>query len=301
MAGTRAALERIGAHLEESMGVREHDLRPKLSPVPHSKDAGRRPLRNVGRVDVNMVIPDPDQPRVEFSQEAIDRLAQSIREKGQLSAIRVRWSDALNKWVIVAGERRWRATKQAGLPTIDCYFHEDELSKSEVLEQQLIENCLREDLKPLEEAKAFSLLMDLNGWTGKQVAEALRVQPSKVTRALALLRLPGDIQDDVEAGHISPRSAYELSKLDDDDARRELARKAASGRLTHDQAAKAVRQRKGKRAAQPRSTKLTFQAENGWRITVSAGRRGTYHEIEQALSQALDEVRHRIANNVRMF
>ena len=249
MAGTRSALEKIGAHLEDSMGVRERDLRPKLSPVPHTRDAGRRPLRNVGKVDINMVIPDPEQPRVEFSEEAIERLAQSITDKGQLSAIRVRWSEEFNKWVIIAGERRWRATKRAGLPTIDCYFHENEISKSEVLEQQFIENCLREDLQPIEEAKAFSMLMELNGWTGKQVAEALRVPASKVTRAMALLKLPDDIQDHVEAGKISPRSAYELSKLSDDEARRELAEKAASGRLTHDQAAKAVRQRKGKAAA----------------------------------------------------
>ena len=114
-----------------------------------------------------MVIPDPEQPRVEFSEEAIERLAQSITRKGQLSAIRVRWSDEFSKWVIIAGERRWRATKRAGLPTIDCYFHENGISKSEVLEQQLIENCLREDLQPIEEAKAFSMLMDLNGWTGQ--------------------------------------------------------------------------------------------------------------------------------------
>jgi ParB family transcriptional regulator, chromosome partitioning protein len=175
MASTRSTLESIEGNLEESMGVRAIDLRPRLSPVPHGKDAGRRPLRNFGRVDVNQVIPDPDQPRVEFSEEAIARLAQSIREKGQLSPIRVRWSEEFSKWVIIAGERRWRATKQAGLPTIDCYFHDGDLSRSEVLEQQLIENLLREDLKPVEEARAFVTLMELNDWNGKQVADALRL------------------------------------------------------------------------------------------------------------------------------
>ena len=283
------------------MGVRERDLRPKLSPVPHTKDAGRRPLRNVGRVDINMVIPDPEQPRVEFSEEAIERLAQSISEKGQLSAIRVRWSDEFSKWVIIAGERRWRATKRAGLPTIDCYFHEMELSKSEVLEQQLIENCLREDLQPIEEAKAFSMLMDLNGWTGKQVAEALRVPASKVTRAMALLKLPDDIREHVEAGKISARSAYELSKLSDDETRRELAEKAASGRLTHDQAAKAVRQRKGRALAKQRGTKLSFVTEAGWKVTVSTAKKGNYFEVEQALTEVLEEVKHRIANNAQLF
>src|ERR1700752_1439942 len=148
MKTTRRILDNIGANLEESMGVREHDLRPKLSPVPSVRDAGRRPLRNVGQVDINKIIPDPDQPRVEFSEDALERLAQSIRDKGQLAAIRVRWSDQMAKWIIISGERRYRATKRAGLPTIECYFHEGEISRSEVLEQQLIENLLREDLQP---------------------------------------------------------------------------------------------------------------------------------------------------------
>ena len=72
--------------------------------------------------------------------------------------------------ISIKRKRRWRATKQAGLATIECFFHENDLSKSEVLEQQLIENLLREDLKPLEEARAFVSLMELNAWTGRQLA-----------------------------------------------------------------------------------------------------------------------------------
>jgi len=301
MASTRSRLEQVSANLNESLGVREQDVRPQLSPVPAQRDEGRRPLRNVGRVDMERVMPDPDQPRLEFSNEAIDRLAASIRDKGQLSAIRVRWSDAHQKWIIIAGERRWRATQQAGLSTIDCYFHEGDISRSDILEQQLIENLLREDLKPVEQAKAFSGLMELNGWNARQVAEALRVQPSTVSRALALLRLPSDIQQQVEAGNLSARAAYEFSKLPDDDARRRMALQAAEGAFTHQQAASAVRQRRGKRKAAPRGTRQTFLTEEGWKVTVSAGRKGTYHEIEQALELALAEVRHRIQNNVQLF
>ena len=171
---------------------------------------------------------------------------QSIRDKGQLSPIRVRWSDNASKWIIVAGERRWRATKRAGLTTIDCFFHEQPLSESHVLEEQLIENCLREDLQPMEEAKAFEKLMALNNWNAKQLAEAVRLHPSKVSRALSLLRLPGDIQADVGAGRIPARIAYEISKLKDATAQRDLATKARSGQLNHRQAAGAVRQRQGK-------------------------------------------------------
>ena len=165
------------------MGERKYDCRPQLSPVPSVKDTARMPLRNVGRVDITMVVPDPEQPRGWFSEEALESLAQSIREKGQLSAIRVRWSASAGKWVIIAGERRFQAARRAGLSTIDCYFHEAELTPSEVLEQQLIENCLREDLRPLEEAKAFAKLIELNAWTAKQLSQAISVPQSRVSRA----------------------------------------------------------------------------------------------------------------------
>jgi len=294
-------LSRLDAQLEESMGRRGVDLHPTLSPVPRGKDVGRRPLGEFGRVSITQVLPDPHQPRVEFTEEALERLAQSIRDKGQLSPIRVRWSEELGKWLIIAGERRWRASQRAGLMTIDCYFHEGDLNRSEVLEQQLIENLLREDLKPLEEASAFSDLMELNDWNGKQLAEALRLDPSKVSRSLALLRLPPDVQDEVESGAVSARAAYELSKLRDDDSKRELARQAAKGKLTHDQAAKAVRQRKGKPLARRRGASRTFFADNGWKVTVSSPNKGSYHDILAALREAIDEAEHCLNNNVQIF
>lgn len=301
MASTRNTLERIKHQLDESMGMRQHDTRPQLSPVPNAKDIGRRALRNFGTLSITNVIPDPDQPRTEFSEEEIEQLAQSIREQGQLHPIRVRWSDTHGKWVIISGERRYRATKQAGLETIECRFHDGELTKTEVLEQQLIENLLRSDLRPLEEAKAFQQLIDLNGWTGKELSAAIHVTQSRITRALSLLKLPADIQAQVESGDLAPSVAYELSKLPDDAQRREaLALSQASG-LTRDEVSTAVRQQKPRTRGASRGVKLTFNGDGDWKVTVSAPQKGSYHEIEQALEQALSEVRHRIANNVQLF
>ena len=291
-------MEQAAAHLDESIGVRHTIVRPQLSPIASPKDAGRTRLRNVGSIDIAKVAPDPHQPRVEFADESLERLARSIGEKGQLLPIHVRWSADLEKWTIISGERRWRATKAAGLTKIDCYFHKGELSQAEILEQQLVENLLREDLKPIEEAWAFATLMELNDWNGKQVAETLHIASSKVSRSLMLLDLPEDIQRQVNEGVIAARSAYELSKLQNDDARRQLAEKAAGG-MTQKQTANAVRQRLGKTKAKPRGTKLTFDADDGWRVIVSANKKGSYHEVEQALQQVLDEVRHRIDNNVQ--
>ena len=122
MNATRAMIQQAEGHMEESMGVRQQDLRPKLSPVPSQQDAGRRPLRQFGAIDIRQVIPDPDQPRTEFDEDALERLAKSIRDRGQLSPISVRWSGELTKWVIVFGERRWRATKRAGIASHQLFF-----------------------------------------------------------------------------------------------------------------------------------------------------------------------------------
>jgi ParB family transcriptional regulator, chromosome partitioning protein len=301
MASTRQALDAISGHLQESMGVRQVDFRPALAPAADKKDIGRRPLRNVGTIAVSLVAPDPSQPRVEFSEEALERLALSVREKGQLSPIRVRWSDQLEKWTIICGERRWRAMQRAGLTEIDCYFDDGNPTPSDILEQQLIENCLREDLQPIEEAKAFASLMNLNGWTGKHVAEALRVHPSRVSRALALLKLPEEIQEQVATGVISSRSAYEISKLPSAEAQFVLAAKAAQGQLSSPQAAKAVRQRQGKSKPSARTTNQTFFGDKGWKVIVSGPKKGSYFDIEQVLTVALEEVRIRINSGCQLF
>ena len=301
MASTRSTLENVAGNLAESMGVRPETTPTRLSPVASPKDAGRRPLRSFGRIDVQQVMADPGQPREEFSADGIERLAKSIQEKGQLSPIRVRWSDEQRKWVIIAGERRWRATLRAGLPTIECYFHEGELAPSEILEQQLIENCLREDLQPTEEAHAFEQLMRLNDWSQKELAAALRVSETRVTRALSLLKLPTEVRAQIDAKRISVRAGYEISRLPDPKAQKELARRAVGRSLTCEQTAKAVRQRRGKAKPRARSTHLTFLTEDGWKVVVSAKRKGRYEEVEQALCSAMDEVRHRIRNNVQLF
>ena len=297
MASVRDVLEQAGGNLDESMGVRQVDLRPTLTPVPDPRDVGRRPLRNVGRVDVHQVVPDPDQPRAEFPEEALARLADSIRENGQLAPIRVRWSAGLGKWVIIAGERRWRATRLAGLPGIDCVFVDGELSGGELLTQQLIENLLREDLRPVEEARAFRKLLALNAWTGKQLAEALRVPASKITRSMALLELPDDVQHRVEAGELPARAAYEIAKLPDDAQRRELAEAVRASGLTVEDTRKAVRGRKGSPAPKPRGTRERQLTPGGVLVTVAAGRSLSDAELAAALTHALGVIRARMESN----
>ncbi len=300
MATTQNKLASIEHLLNESLGMRTTDLRPKLSPVPDARDIGRRPLKGFGRVDIQQVMPDPQQPRSEFDEDAISSLAANIKAKGQLHPIHVRWSEDSRKWIIISGERRWRAATHAALTTVDCFFHESALTSGQVLELQLIENLLREDLRPIEQAKAFQSLMELNKWNGKQLAESLRIPASTVSRSLALLSLPSDVQHRVDTGQIAARTAYELSRLTNDEDRRQLVTQSATGNLTNSQAAVAVRQKPTKRAAKPQTIRQTFYAENGCHLTITAPTASTYHHLEEALQQALEEVQLRIENGVRI-
>ena len=115
------------------------------------------------------------------------------------------------------------------------------------------------------------------------------------------MKLPQEIRDDLNSGKISARAAYEISKLSNPTAQRELARRASKGTLTCNQTAEAVRTRRGKARRKPPGTHLSFLTEDGWKIVVSAKRKAVYEEVEQALSEALEEVRHRIRNRVQIF
>ena len=301
MANTRSVLESINDHLDESIGRRPIDSRPQLSPIASPKDIGRRSNRAFGRIEIDRIRPDPDQPRTEFDDDALNRLAASLRDKGQLAPIRVRWSEGNACWLIISGERRWRAAQRAGLKFIDCYFTEQAQSPTQILEEQLIENLLREDLQPMEEAESFRKLMDVNNWSGRQLAEALRISPTRVSRSLALLKLPHAMRVRIESGELSPRAGYELSKLPEPQLDSISRTQQSSVPATVAAAQATVRQRRGKPPSVSRGTKQTFFGDHGWQVVVKSSHKGDYHEIEQALLAALDEVRLRINNRVKIL
>ena len=297
----KARLKPNSSNIEESMGVRANPVVSKAPQRTNLKDVGRRPVRNYGTVAITQVAPDPSQPRTEFDADALQELSASFASKGQLQPIRVRWSENEGLWTIIAGERRWRAAQMAGLATIDCYFHEGELSSSEILEEQIIENLQRRALKPMEEARAFDALITMNNWKKKQVASALGVHPAKVSRALTLLKLPVDIQARIESGDLPARTAYEISKLNSEAQQRAMLSAVSSEGLTNQQARNRVQVKQGKRTPQRVGTKLTFTSYADHSVTVSSAAKTTYEAIEAALQTALEDVRHRIENNVQLI
>ena len=166
------------------------------------------------------------------------------------------------------------------------------------MEEQLIENLLRENLTPIEEAESYQHLMQVNNWNGKQLASALNVSPTRISRALALLKLPHEMRTRIDSGELSARAGYELSRLPEPTLAR-VADQVDPASLTAAKARSTVRQRKGN--AVTRGCKQTFVADNGWKVIVTSPRKGSYHEIEQALFIALEEVRTRIDNRVQLL
>jgi len=203
---------------------------------------------NAAEIPLDKLQADADQPREEFDEAALDRLAESLKTRGQLQPIRVRWDEGRGAYVIIAGERRWRAAVKAGLKTMTCIIHDREIPPAELLTMQVVENMLREDLRPIEQAKAFRALMDLNGWPLRQLARELAIDHSGVVRALALLDLPEDVQAHVEHGHLPAATAYELSKMDDPVEQAELASRVVAEGLSRAEAAEVVRRAPGRKA-----------------------------------------------------
>ncbi len=241
--------QQLGANIDESMGSARPASPGGMFPGPvhggPEKYQGSSRIKDALAIDLDRIVADPDQPRKEFEPGALESLAGSLRDRGQLQPVRVRWSVVAGRWVIVSGERRWRAARMAGLATLACIEVKGEMSPGEILEDQLVENCIREDLKPIEQARAFRALLETRGCSARQLAESLRISHQAVGRALSLLTLPEELQRQVDAGIVPASAAAEVAKVKDDDARREIAGKIAAGELTRDETVEVVRRETG--------------------------------------------------------
>jgi ParB family chromosome partitioning protein len=153
-------------------------------------------------IPLHMVRPDPEQPRKYFNDASLDDLAASIREKGVLQPILVRKEPAGGGFVIIAGERRWRAAKAVGLKEIPALMRD----AHDALEVALIENVQRENLKPLEEAEALMRLKQARGFTDQALAKIIGKSRTSVTELLTLNQLPKSIKDQCRTSDIWTRS-----------------------------------------------------------------------------------------------
>jgi ParB family chromosome partitioning protein len=203
-------------------------------------------------ISIDLIDPSPLQPRGIFDEAKLDELAQSISANGVVQPLIVRPKQ--NRFELIAGERRWRAAQRAGLTRIPAIVRQ--VSDDKVLELALIENIQREDLNPIEEARAYKNLIDTVGLTQEVVAERVGRDRSYVTNFLRLLRLPDDIQELVQMGRLSTGHARTLLSLPDIAAQRRLARKIIERDLSVRATEQTVRQ-----LTEPKSDRGAGQAK----------------------------------------
>ncbi len=161
----------------------------------------------IEKISLDLIDPNPYQPRKEFSEEELRELADTIREQGLIQPITVRKFNG--RYQIVSGERRTRAAKLAGLSTIDAYIH-DLLSDKQMAEWSLIENIQRVDLNAIEVAKSYEQLINHYGYTHDDLSKSVGKSRSAITNSLRLLKLPEQVQTWIMEGKLSQSAARSL-------------------------------------------------------------------------------------------
>jgi ParB family chromosome partitioning protein len=231
---TRNALGRGLSALIREPEPQQHQPQP---PVPTGQPVGAgaaaaapalAPSEIFAQVDIDLIDPSPFQPRTRFREEALEELSRSIRASGIVQPLVVRRIGT--RYQLIAGERRWRAAQRAELARVPAIVRDvrDEMA----LEMTLVENLQREDLNPVEQARAFQRLTDQFHLTQEQAAERTGKDRATIANSVRLLRLEEAILDLIEEGRISAGHARALLAVDDPKDRLGLARKVARGGMT---------------------------------------------------------------------
>jgi ParB family chromosome partitioning protein len=206
----------------------ERDLSPRVISLL-SPEGSERPT-GVRFVPLDRIAANPDQPRMVFEPHALAELAASIREHGVLQPVLVRPTHLQQHYQLVAGERRWRAAREAGLTEIPALI--EQLDDDTALEIGLIENLQREDLSPLEEATIYQRMIGEHGYSIRRLAQKLGKDKGYVENRLRLASAPPEIKQLVSVRKDTVSHAYELLKVEDARKRRRLAEQVANGELS---------------------------------------------------------------------
>lgn len=239
------------------------------------------------RVDVNLLFPSPFQPRKDFDEEALNALVESVKEKGILQPLLVRKKNG--RFEIIAGERRWRASKLAGLQTVPVIVKD--MDDKEVLEVALVENLLRENLSAIEEAEGFQRLIDEFSHTQEALAQIVGKSRSHVANTLRLLNLPDSVKDLVREGTLSAGHARALVGLDNAET---LAKQIVAKDLNVRQVEELVAKQKNPEVKEPKKAKdediveieKDLNKNLGLRIKISPSKQGGGKVVLQYASAA---------------
>jgi ParB family chromosome partitioning protein len=258
---------------------------PPAEPAAQAVPAPARPAGPPHELDIDLLTPNPRQPRTYIEEQALEELAQSIRGNGVIQPVIVRPSG--DRYEIVAGERRWRAAQRAGLLKVPVVVRH--VPDANLLQVALIENIQRENLNPIEEAQAYRRLLDEMHLSQEAIASAVGKDRATVANYIRLLRLPAEVRNDVATSAISMGHARALLALPDEPAQRRVAREVVSRGLSVRETEAIVRRETAPPApaADPvKSDPNTRAAEDrlklalGTRVRILRQRRGGRIEID---------------------
>ena len=240
-------------------------------------------------ISVSSIDPNPNQPRNHFDEDSLAELSASIKAIGLLQPVLVRPSSTPDRFELIAGERRWRASKRAGLSTIPAIVRvTDDVSS---VEQALVENLHRQDLTPLEEAAAYQQLLEDFSMTHEQVAAKVGKSRSAITNSLRLLTLPPTIQQYLAEGRLSAGHAKALLGTPDRALQESLARVAVEQSLTVRGLEEAVRNAVNPGASSttvtPKPGATGVKPKTGTPGRVNPVKEPGLHELEELLSEHL--------------
>lgn len=213
---------------------------------------------HVFQIEINSIEPNPHQPREDFNEAALEELAESIKEYGVIQPLVVSKAEhdvpsgTEVKYHIIAGERRWRAARKAGLPTVPAIIR-DTTEENRKLEMALVENVQRQNLNPIEEAKAYRKLMEEFSLSQQEVAYKISKSPEKISNTLRLLNLPLEVQNALAAGLISEGHGRAILSLMGPERQRALLREILDKGLSVRQVEEKVRETKEKTVRTSRS------------------------------------------------
>ncbi len=296
-----ASAKKEPSALQPAVQLPEKDISEAMPVSAAAKKDAPAPVdeKNIVRyVKLAQVEPNREQPRKTFNEEKIDELAASIREHGVIQPLLVQKKD--DYYEIIAGERRWRAARKAGVKELPVIVRD--YSPMEVVEISLIENIQREDLNPIEEAQAYRRLLDEFDLTQEQVAAKVSRSRSAVANFLRLLNLGKEVQDMVVSGLISEGHARALLPIENQDVQKTLADQVVKEKLTVRETERLVRSllepsaRRGKQKNPEREALLSNISEQlrhilGTKVAIkSAGKSRGRIEIEYYSDDELDRL-----------
>ncbi len=213
----------MAAKVARGLGKGLDSLIPSSTPVNSKADSKpeAKPEKPDTFVDINLVEPNREQPRKHFDEDALQELSDSIKQYGLIQPILVQ--DRKSYYEIIAGERRWRASKMAGLKKVPVIIRN--LTEQEIVEISLIENIQREDLNPIEEAQAYKRLLEEFNLKQDEVAERVSKSRTAVTNSLRLLKLCDEVQQMIISNMLSTGHARAIITVEDPEEQYALAQK----------------------------------------------------------------------------